>query len=68
MKWLTAFLTVVLLSSCGLFQDNTDNTDTEEPTQEVPAENIKNPNETTDSGINQDLTAWLPRLENVTYH
>lgn len=68
MKWFTAFFSVLLLSSCGFFQDNTENTDTEEPIQEVPAKNIDNPNETTDSGINQDLTAWLPRLENVTYH
>ena len=68
LKWFTLFLTVGILSSCGVLQDNEDTIDTGEPTEQVPVDTIEEPSEINDSEINQDLTAWLPRLENVTYH
>lgn len=73
MKWLSLFLSVGILSSCGLFDNDPEETKTDEPTEIVDDANDDNdseeePEETADSEINQDLTAWIPRLDNVNYH
>lgn len=72
-KWLSLFLSAGILTSCGLIQNNPDEIDTDEPTENIDNINEDNgseedPEETIDSEINQDLTAWMPRLENVHYH
>lgn len=75
MKWLSLMLSVGILSSCGLFQNDSDETGIEDPTEQVDdvEDDVtqEEPSETdtpTNSEVNQDLTAWLPRLNNVTYH
>ena len=69
MKWLSLFLSAGILASCGLFQDDTTEPEADDPTEIV--EDVDEPNEepgeTTDTEINQDLSAWMPRLDNVTY-
>lgn len=70
MKWLSLFLSAGILASCGLFQDDPVETETDEPTEIVDNINEpeEDPGETVDSETNQDLTIWMPRLDNVTYH
>ena len=69
-KWLSLFLSVGILASCGLFQDDADVVETDEPTEIVDDVNEpeEEPVETADTEINQDLAAWMPRLDDVTYH
>ena len=70
MKWLSLFLSVGILASCGIFQDDPDEIGTDKPTEIVDDVNEPEevPEETSDSEINQDLTTWMPRLDNMTYH
>jgi Sporulation and spore germination. len=66
----------VFMTSCGLFSnEETDDPGTDSPTEqpsETPDE-IDNGEETDTNGqstedeVNQDLSAWLPRLDNVVY-
>ncbi len=69
MKWLSLFLSVGILSSCGLLQNEPEETETDQPTEIVDDVNEDNDSdETVDSEINQDLAVWMPRLDNVSYH
>jgi len=68
-KWLSIFSLTFFLSSCGLFT-NQDATEPEtqpptEETEETPEES--NENNQSEDEVNQELTAWLPRLDNVLY-
>lgn len=63
-RWLLAGLSVLLLSSCGLF--NTD-PDEEEGVDENPTEEVVEEEEE-EVSVNQDLASWIPRLNNVVYH
>lgn len=70
-------LTSLVLSGCGLLTEEQSEPDTQEPTEQVndvPAddqpeddENNTDEEETDDNQINQDLSAWFPRLNNVKY-
>lgn len=70
MKWIALFLSAGILSSCGLFQSDLDESETDAPTETVDDDKDSNEgqHETIDSEINQNLSAWMPRLENVTYY
>lgn len=67
--WLTTFSLFFLLGSCGIWnQDQTDDAETppedteviDDITEEEVVEDI--------DGISQNLTDWLPRLDNVVYN
>lgn len=65
------FLLAFILGGCGLFEANE-----AEPTVENPVEQVEEPTEPEDvveeeepaaESVNQDLAAWMPRLEHVLY-
>lgn len=75
-KWLSLISVTFLLSSCGLFNTDTPDEDApENPTEEVVDQNgdedsnaDENTNEdSTSDEINQNLNAWMPRLNDVIY-
>src|SRR5690625_446492 len=66
----------VFMTSCGLFSnEETDDPGTDSPTEqpsETPdetdnGEEIDTNGQSTENEVNQDLSAWLPRLDNVVY-
>jgi hypothetical protein len=66
----------VFMTSCGLFSnEETDDPGTDSPTEqpsETPdetdnGEEIDTNGQSTEDEVNQDLSAWLPRLDNVVY-
>lgn len=76
-KLIVSLLSLFILSSCGLFSSEDDSASPEEPTGEVEEPTSE---ETTDEEtdeeenveedeqqINQELSAWIPRLDNVVY-
>lgn len=77
--WLSFLAISLVLAGCGLFSDNDSENEPEDTTEQIeePAvEEEGNTDETPDSTedeqvsedtINQDLTAWMPRLDNVEY-
>src|SRR5699024_1953881 len=68
-KWLSIFSLTFFLSSCGLSTNqNPTEPETQPPTEETeetPEES--NENNQSEDEVNQELTAWLPRLDNVLY-
>lgn len=68
-KWLSFFILSIFLTSCGLFS----NQETTEPNPKPPTEEIVEevtPEDEDKQGeitANQDLSAWVPRLENIRY-
>lgn len=68
LKWLSLFLSVGILTSCGWFQSETEDPVTEDPTEQVDdVDDETGSQDETDTDLNQDLTAWMPRLDNVKY-
>lgn len=68
-KWLSMLTLSFFLGSCGLFS----NQETTEPETQLPTEETEetpedsNENNQSEDEVNQDLTAWLPRLDNILY-
>lgn len=65
-------LSSMVLTGCGLFANETEDPEIEDPTEQVDEPSTEEPagentGETTDSDINQDVAAWFPRLDNVKY-
>lgn len=72
-SWLSFISLGLVLAGCGLFSENAAEPETapEEPTEEVTEEpedlgEMEGP-DAAETEINQDLAAWLPRLDNVEY-
>lgn len=67
-SWAIAFSLIFLLSACSLFNsDSSDENnvpDKEDPTEEV----VDNEDDKDKETVNQDVTTWIPRLNNVVYH
>lgn len=66
-RWILASLSIFLLTACGIFSSDSEEDETieEDTTEEIePTEN----EEVEEVSVNQDLAAWLPRLNNVVYH
>ena len=74
MKWLSLIVFAFFLGSCGLFNNDTPHdTETDDPTEEVidddqdsETDDDSNDDQATDE-VNQDLSAWMPRLNDVVY-
>lgn len=78
-KWLSFIATAFILASCGLFLDNEAENDTEDPTEQIDDSTPEENNNTSDEpeandgdqvveeDVNQDLAAWMPRLNDVLY-
>lgn len=75
--WLSFISLSLVLAGCGLFSENESSTETETetPTGQVTEEEPEAPKtsgemeaqEPAEAAVNQELTAWMPRLENVSY-
>lgn len=75
-KWISILVFSVFMTSCGLFSnEETDDPGTDSPTEqpsETPdetdnGEETDTNGQSTEDEVNQDLSAWLPRLDNVVY-
>lgn len=75
-KWISILVFSVFMTSCGLFSnEETDDPGTDSPTEqpsEIPdetdnGEGTDTNGQSTEDEVNQDLSAWLPRLDNVVY-
>lgn len=75
-KWISILVFSVFMTSCGLFSnEETDDPGTDSPTEqpsETPdetdnGEGTDTNGQSTEDEVNQDLSAWLPRLDNVVY-
>lgn len=65
-KWLSFSILSIFLAGCGLLS----NQETTEPNPKPPTEEVipeEDGNEQEEVKVNQDLQAWLPRLDNVRY-
>lgn len=62
-QWIVASLSILLLTACGTSNLNSSDDEIDEPTEEVePVDE-----EQEEAELNQDLTAWIPRLKNLVY-
>lgn len=75
-KWLSLIIFTLFLGSCGLFKtDSPKENETNDPTEDVvdqdqneDSNEDEEPEDVQDSDeVNQDLSAWIPRLDNVVY-
>lgn len=75
-KWLSLIIFTLFLGSCGLFKtDSPEENETNDPTEDVvdqdqneDSNEDEEPEDVQDSDeVNQDLSAWIPRLDNVVY-
>lgn len=75
-KWISILVFSVFMTSCGLFSnEEADDPGTDSPTEqpsETPdetdnGEETETNGQSTEDEVNQDLNAWLPRLDNVVY-
>lgn len=75
-KLFSIFFLSLVMSGCGLFtNDEADTNGNEQPTEqpaEAPdetdnGENTDTNGQSTENDVNQDVTAWLPRLNDVVY-
>lgn len=67
-KGLSSIALLVILTSCGLFSSDDDNTsDSTVDQSEDPAQNEQPADDANDYEVTQDLSAWIPRLDNIEY-
>lgn len=67
-SWAVATGLIFLLSACSLFNSDSGNGNTPPDDETPPEEVIDNENGNDNEAVNQDVAAWIPRLNNVVYH
>lgn len=75
-KWIFIIVFSVFMTSCSLFSnEKTNDTGADSPTEQPSEspdetnkdEDTKNNDQPVENEVNQDLSAWMPRFENVVY-